>query len=279
MGPQTEPGAAQALLDAAASRGVHVVQDTSAVAVTALPSDLPGSADGHSPVTQRVSFACGPTLAGEAHLQLLGPHQLRNCEAALAVLHAMHTGPPCELRRRLAGTAGWNITAGAIAQGLSAAALPGRFQVLTPPQNGPPRPLVVVDGAHSPAAARALVDTLRHLGWHRNRRPLVLVLAAAADKDLRGMAVHLAELAPELCIATSVPVAGARVRAAASGAIAATWGAACVLAGAPAGRVEQQADLAAALGRACKVAGPQGLVCVTGSLHLAFQAARLLQQH
>ena len=279
MGPQTVPGAAQALLDAAASRGVHDVQDTSAAAVTALPSDLHGSADSNSPVTQRVSFACGPTLAGEAHLQLLGPHQLRNCEAALAVLHAMHMGPPCELRRHLAGTANWNITAGAIAQGLSAATLPGRFQVLHPPQNGPPRPLVVVDGAHSPAAARAFVDTLRHLRWHHHHRPLLLVLAAAADKDLRGMAVHLAELAPEMCIATTVPVAGARVRAAALGEIAAAWGAACAVAGAPAGRVEEQADLTASLRRACDVAGPQGLVCVTGSLHLAFQAARLLQRH
>jgi folylpolyglutamate synthase/dihydropteroate synthase len=279
MGPQTVPGAAQALLDAAASRGVHDVQDTSAVAVTALPNDLPGPADGNSPVTQRVSFACGPTLVGEARLQLLGPHQLRNCEAALAVLHSMHIGPPCELRRQLAGNPNWNITAGAIAQGISAATLPGRFQVLPPPQQGPPRPLVVVDGAHSPAAARALVDTLRHLGWHSKRRPLVLVLAAAADKDLRGMAQHLAELAPELCIATTVPVAGARVRAAASGDIAAAWGAACAAAGAPAGRVEQQAELAAALRRACDVAGPQGLVCVTGSLHLAFQAARLLHRY
>ena len=274
MGPQTVPGAAQALLDAAASRGVHAVQDTSAVAVTALPGDA-NSGDAH--VTQHVSFACGPTLVGEAHLQLLGPHQLRNCEAALAVLHAMHTGEACDMRQSQSGGTGWNITAGAIAQGLSSATLPGRFQVLRPPQQGERRPLVVVDGAHSPAAARALVDTLRHLGWHHTRRPLVLVLAAAADKDLRGMAQHLVQLAPEAFIATSVPVAGARVRAAASGDIAAAWGAACAAAGVSAGRVEEQAELAAALGRACDVAGPDGLVCVTGSLHLAFQAARLLQ--
>src|SRR5204862_5223862 len=52
---------------------------------------------------------------------------------------------------------------------------------------------VVLDGAHNPHAARALVDELRR----RQLRPIVIV-AASSDKDVKGIAEALAPVARHL---------------------------------------------------------------------------------
>jgi len=274
MGHQPFPGADDALRRAAALRGVQNVQDTSFVRLTPLPPRI--DTDAHSPtLTQRVSFACGTELNGETNLQLLGPHQLHNCEAALAVLNAMAVGPACEIRLRRGGPPSWKLTADGIATGLASARLPGRFEVLAPKAG---EPLIVVDGAHTPAASRALADTLSSLGWtHISRRPLVMVLAAAADKDLVGISLPLAALAPDHCIATRVNVAGGRVRSASVDDVVRAWRDSCTAAGQTGSTLECQPDMAAAMQRARAVAGRDGIVCVTGSLHAAFEASRIMQ--
>ena len=56
--------------------------------------------------------------------------------------------------------------------------LPGRLQVL------PGRPVVVMDVAHNPHAARALAEGLGDMGFHENT---LAVFAMLKDKDIAGV--------------------------------------------------------------------------------------------
>ncbi|HEX5412140.1 MAG TPA: folylpolyglutamate synthase/dihydrofolate synthase family protein [Terriglobia bacterium] len=71
--------------------------------------------------------------------------------------------------------AGFRITPEAIRNGLHAAAWPGRLEVIRR------RPLVLLDGAHNPAAARELAE---FIGRHFTGRTLRLVYASMADKAI-----------------------------------------------------------------------------------------------
>ncbi|WP_229829705.1 bifunctional folylpolyglutamate synthase/dihydrofolate synthase [Deinococcus ficus] len=108
---------------------------------------------------------------------LLGAHGARN--AALAALAAHRLGvSPEAIRAGAAGTV-W----------------PGRLEVL-PFAGG----RVLLDGAHNPDGAAALVAALRELGVER----LPVVFGAAGDKDLSGVAAALAPLAERVIITRAV---------------------------------------------------------------------------
>jgi dihydrofolate synthase/folylpolyglutamate synthase len=99
------------------------------------------------------------------HPALRGAHQLGNAAAAIAVLDELKSKLPVSMQ--------------ALRMGLASASLPGRFQVL------PGRPAVVLDVAHNPHAARALV---RCLQAHRGFRRTIAVFAMLADKDIAAVA-------------------------------------------------------------------------------------------
>lgn len=80
---------------------------------------------------------------------------------------------------------GWPISDEAIACGASAARWPGRFELLPGGSSDPRGVDLLVDGAHNPAAARALADAL--VGAYPNRRR-VLILGASQGKDVSGIA-------------------------------------------------------------------------------------------
>ncbi|MBM2809287.1 MAG: FolC bifunctional protein [Chloroflexi bacterium] len=87
---------------------------------------------------------------------------------------------------------GWTVSDEAIRAGLAGVRWPGRFQTAVSD------PLTVVDGAHNPAAARALAAAIREcLG----SRPVTLVLGMSVEKNA---ASTIAELGPyvERVIAT-----------------------------------------------------------------------------
>ena len=112
-------------------------------------------------------------------LKLLGQHQIKNAALALAAIEV--------LKKR-----GFNIPVAAIRAGLRKALWPGRLEVISR------RPLVVVDGAHNPAAAAVLADALKGLKWKR----LIVVAGIMADKDVDGVLKAILPLADEV-IATS----------------------------------------------------------------------------
>jgi dihydrofolate synthase/folylpolyglutamate synthase len=99
---------------------------------------------------------------GSLKLAMAGRHQATNAAIALATI--------CELRHQ-----GWYISADAIRAGLARAVLPGRVEIV------PGDPTIVLDTAHNPASARALVETLAELPT-RSRR--TLILSISHDKDV-----------------------------------------------------------------------------------------------
>jgi dihydrofolate synthase/folylpolyglutamate synthase len=107
-------------------------------------------------------------------LPLVGRHQAENAAAAVAALEALgDTGAPHSLVER----------------GLSRVSWPGRIEVSNE------SPLVVLDGAHNPQAAQALVQTLREL---LPRRRIHMLLGMSADKDSHTVARILGPLAASI---------------------------------------------------------------------------------
>ena len=119
--------------------------------------------------------------------------------------------------------------------------LPGRYELRSPHE--------LRDGAHNPAGAAHLARSLGPLD-------AVLVVSLVADKDVDGVLRELAPLGRTL-----VATASTSGRALAAPELAAR-------AGAPFAHVESVPDPAAALVRARELAGPDGMVLVTGSLYL-----------
>ncbi len=109
---------------------------------------------------------CGPGGAryGLPWPVLRGVHQLGNAAACIAALDTLRERCP--------------VTMNDIRNGLLTANNPGRFQVLSG------RPMVILDVAHNPHAAQALVTSLNSLP--RGGRTLA-VFAMLADKDIEGV--------------------------------------------------------------------------------------------
>lgn len=103
---------------------------------------------------------------------LRGSTQVANAATALAALEQVGQALPIDM--------------GAIRRGLLEVELAGRFQIL------PGRPMVILDVAHNPQAARVLAESLRALP--RADRTLA-VFGMLGDKDIEGV---VAELRPEI---------------------------------------------------------------------------------
>jgi dihydrofolate synthase / folylpolyglutamate synthase len=178
---------------------------------------------------------------------LAGRFQVKNAAAAVAAA--------CKLRQQ-----GYSISGTAISDGLCEARWPGRLQALHH------RPLVLLDGAHNPAAAQELAEFMREQFGHRRVR---LVYASMRDKSIERISQTLFPLAAELYItATAVE------RAASPEEILARAGSVPVPA-------SIDADPVNALERACWASADDDVVLVTGSLYLvgaiqqAYQDGRL----
>ncbi len=178
-------------------------------------------------------------------LGLLGEHQAANAAVAVAVIE--------HLRDR-----GFDIDDDAVALGLAGVEWPARMEVMRR------HPLVVLDCAHNVASAQALAATLR-TAFPPCRR--LLVFAASADKDLPGM---LRTLAPHFA-----HVFFTRYQSNPRSAPPEQLG----------HFLSQGSGLpfticetpAVALDRALAAAGPDDLVCVTGSVFLAGEVRPLLE--
>jgi dihydrofolate synthase / folylpolyglutamate synthase len=147
----------------------------------------------------------------------------------------------------LAAAAGRELGADetAIRAGLRRARWPGRFQIIERD------PLVILDGAHNPAGARALAASLRA---YLPGRQVTFVIGVLADKDARGILRVLEPLAARVVLTAS-----ANPRAAAPGSLRALLPAGAGVDVAPSPRE------ALALARAQDTTG---VVCVAGSLSL-----------
>ena len=181
-----------------------------------------------------VEAARTPLLRYRRIEPLPGAHQRDNLRVALRLLE--------EAKR-----AGLKLRPGRVPAGIAATRWPGRLQRV------PGRPALVLDGAHNPAAARALAA---HLA---GGPPFVLVFAAMADKDVRGIARALFPLA------SAVVLTRPRVSRAATPETLARR------AGTLAHGAQREPSVARALALARRLArahGPETEVVVAGSLYL-----------
>ena len=142
-------------------------------------------------------------------------------------------------------------------QAVAAHHWPGRFEVAQE------KPLVLLDGAHNPAAAEALAGELQRLSRNRpvanTDNAWVLVVGAGTGHDAAGILHALAPMAQRVLLTSSD-----HPRALAPAVLANL---------APDGlAVEQVPTSSQALKRALTLAGPKGRICVAGSLHLVARA-------
>ncbi|QZP37670.1 dihydropteroate synthase [Halobaculum magnesiiphilum] len=127
-----------------------------------------------SPQESRVALV-GDGWAVETRIPLLGAYQATNAGVAAALARALDVED-----------------GGTLARGLRNAHWPGRFEVMES------EPLVVLDGAHNPAACGTLGETLSELDYD----DLHLVFGAMHDKDHAEMA---AALPPTATVHTCAP--------------------------------------------------------------------------
>jgi dihydrofolate synthase/folylpolyglutamate synthase len=177
---------------------------------------------------------------------LVGRHQLRNIALAIATAEVLsHQGFP--------------ITPEAVERGIRETHWPGRFQVM-PAMDGEPE--YVFDVAHNPAGAWALRSTLSRC---YEDRPLTFVFGAMRDKAIGEIAEILFPLAEKVIAtradnprsATPDEIREAATRTATD--------------------IEDAVDVPSALDRARSLAGPQGIVVITGSIYIVGEAMRVLE--
>lgn len=179
-------------------------------------------------------------------LPLSGIHQMDNAACAVALLEA-------------AAERGIRLTDEALRKGLHDVTWEGRLEVIER------EPLVVLDGAHNPAAADAVA---RYLSEFRQGHPgcrVHLVMGMMRDKDMAGILSSLTSVADHVTLThVDMPRAATveELRA-------------CLPPDGP--TVEAVDSVADALDRAKRRASSSDLICVTGSLMLVGEVKALLK--
>ena len=176
----------------------------------------------------------------DLHLPLYGEHAARNAAAAVVALET------------LLGTA---VSEGATRRALASVRWPGRMEVVAH------QPTVILDGAHNPAAADALV---RALGEAFVWRRLHLVIAVSGNKDVDGIVAELARVADIAYVARNESERSGDAQPLAAG---------FESAGIP---TNSFPGIAQALAAARAAAGEDDLILVTGSLYTVADARRVI---
>ena len=187
------------------------------------------------------------TLTG-LHCPLQGTHQLDNLGCAL-------------MMTELASERGLVILEQAVRDGVSNVQWEGRLETVER------EPLLLLDGAHNPAAADALSDYLRQLRTRpaRSDCSVILLVGMMRDKDHTGFLRALVPLADRIVLTQAGMARSAPVE---------TLGAAIPSGGPP---VHVAPAVADALALARRLARPSDVICVTGSLMIIGEVKALLR--
>lgn len=172
------------------------------------------------------------------HLNLYGPHQIINATTALGTMEVLED-------------LGFTVSTKAMIEGLRDVNWPGRLEILSS------SPRVIADGAHNPAGAQVLRESLEK--EFRYRR-LILLIGIMKDKDFETMLHTLAPMADHLILSRPNTL-----RAASPSSLKKSLGR-------NGKRVEVIEDLGEAIGRGISMAEKEDLVCITGSLYTVGEA-------
>ncbi len=226
------PEASEVLRDVAARRGCRLVE---------YGRHLTADVTGHQRDGLRMRLQGTRGSYEDLTVPLLGRHQAENAALAIAAVEALSED---------------GIPHAAIRAGLAAVQWPGRLEVLEE------RPLVVFDGAHNPAAAQVLRQTIEEL-WPG--RAVHLLMGVSADKSLHAMAEAISPLVASVtCTASRHP------RASAPEAVAQAWRPLCRA-------VAVIPDAADAYTCLLNTVAPEDLLLVTGSLFLVGELRAKIQ--
>lgn len=187
----------------------------------------------------------GMLASYQLSLPLLGRYQLENAATAVAALEVL-------------ASRGFNISRDSVIIGLAEVSWPGRFQILSR------SPLIVVDGAHNPASARGLRQSIEH--YFKDFDQAVLVIGTSLDKDIAGIVSELSPLFDEVIVTRS-----RHPRAMATPQLKAEFTRLGVEAQA-AETVPEAVSLALAQ------AGSRDFICITGSLFVVGEAIKELSK-
>ncbi len=175
-----------------------------------------------------------------------GTHQLDNAACSLALLE-------------LAAAKGIRVSEESVRAGLRSVCWEGRLEVVEH------HPTLLLDGAHNPAAAEAVAA---HLAAYRGDHPgsrILLVIGMMRDKDLEGF------------FRAILPTVDEAIVTQANMARAATVEELCSFLGERSDSVHVAPHTADALALARRLASPEDLICVTGSLMLVGEVKALLR--
>jgi dihydrofolate synthase/folylpolyglutamate synthase len=177
----------------------------------------------------------------DLRLNLLGDHQITNAALAVAITE-------------LLTEKGYAVGEASLREGLGATRWPGRMELVSR------TPRVLLDGAHNVAAVTRLCRELRACVRYRR---LILVMGIMEDKALIPMLRTLVPLAYRTIFTRPKPDRAASPHA--------------LLKQAPTGEGTMQVveDVRQAVRTAMLLAGPDDLVCVTGSLYTVAEAREL----
>jgi dihydrofolate synthase/folylpolyglutamate synthase len=176
---------------------------------------------------------------------LVGRHQLRNVALAIATAEVL-------------SHQGFAITPETIERGIRETHWPGRFQTVPAKKDSPE---YVFDVAHNPAGAWALRSTLSTC---YEDRPLTFVFGAMRDKAIGEIAEILFPLAERVIVTRADNPRSATPDEIREAATRTTTD------------IEDAVDVASALARARYLAGPRGIVVITGSIYIVGEAMRVL---
>jgi dihydrofolate synthase / folylpolyglutamate synthase len=186
-----------------------------------------------------------PVAIGREQIGLAGAYQLDNARVAV--------GAALLLRRH-----GFAIDDAALRQGLASVHWPGRFEILAR------QPTIVVDGAMNGVSAARLRESLATIP----HRDLILVLGTSRDKDIAAIARELVPHAAAVVLtrsyhprSASLEMLSEQVRP---------------LLRAPDSPLLFTDDIPPALDLARRLAAPEDLICVTGSLFVVAAAREAL---
>jgi dihydrofolate synthase/folylpolyglutamate synthase len=182
---------------------------------------------------------------------LRGTHQLDNLGCAL-------------MMTELAAERGLTIPEQAVRDGVCRVEWEGRLETVER------EPMLLLDGAHNPAAAEALSDYLRQLRTRPGHSThsdcsVILLIGMMRDKDHSGFLRALVPLADQVVLAQAGLARSAPVE---------TLRAAIPVGGPP---VHVEPTVADALALARRLARPSDVICVTGSLMIIGEVKALLR--
>ncbi len=190
----------------------------------------------------------GQSTAGLS-IAMLGRHQVINAGLAAAAAITL-------------GETGYDIPTNAIRDGLASTWIAGRMEIVARD------PLIILDGAHSPPKMEAFSEGLHIVSGGRTRRIGVLAFSKGHDAE-----ATLAKLAPQLSEAV-ITTFNATTDYGDKRAQDVDQVAASLKRLNPSARVHLQPDPSLALELARRLARPEDVICVTGSIFLVGQVRR-----